>query len=498
MVTVTSATLANLSDRVAVPEYPRDAVTTGVVHFGVGAFHRAHQAKFLDDIVAAGASEWGICGVGMLPGDRALRDVFRAQDNLYTLVTVAPDGISAARVIGSIVEYLYAPEDGQAVLAKLADPITRIVSLTITEGGYNVSDATGEFDPQDPATRADLEGSGADAPQSVLGYIVAGLRMRRAAGTPPFTVMSCDNIQANGQIARTAVRGFAERTDPELAAWIEQNVAFPSSMVDRITPATTDQTREKIAAEFGVDDAWPVRSEAFEQWVLEDWFPAGRPAFQDVGVQVVDDVEPYELMKLRLLNASHQAMSYLGILSGANFVHEVCTDPLFVEFLLGYMREEARPTLRPVPGIDLDAYCDQLIARFSSVAIEDTLARQVVDGSDRIAKFLLPVLADQLAVGDQPGCQAQIRRSALVLAAWSVFLEGRTEAGLPTPIADRRRAELEAAVRKERTSPGSFLDYTPVFGDLGQDPILRTAFIDARATLAQHGARTAIAALGGS
>uniref|UniRef100_UPI003749C9C4 mannitol dehydrogenase family protein n=1 Tax=uncultured Microbacterium sp. TaxID=191216 RepID=UPI003749C9C4 len=276
------------------------------------------------------------------------------------------------------------------------------------------------------------------------------------------------------------------RRDPDLSAWIAENVSFPNSMVDRITPVTTDETRAAVASEFGIRDRWPVRSESFEQWVLEDAFPAGRPPFDEVGVQLVDDVEPYELMKLRLLNASHQAMSYLGILSGAHYVHEVCTDPLFIEFLRGYMHDEAIPTLRAVPGIDLDAYCDQLIARFGSEAIRDTLARQVVDGSDRLPKFLLPVVREQLASG------GRIDHAALVLAGWSVFLEGRTETGEETPAVDSRLDELRAIVADD---PATLLDYAPVFGDLGRNPRLREAYLTAREALAEHGARGAIAAL---
>ena len=487
MPTLDSASLATLDPSVAVPGYDRAGVRSAVVHFGVGAFHRAHEAMFLDRVLSAGSTEWGICGVGIMPFDLAMRDALVAQDDLYTLVTTSPERETEARVIGSIVEYLYAPDDPRAVLDKLVDPSTRIVSLTITEGGYGVDDATGAFRPQDAGTLADL--AGGTTPVSVLGYLTAALRQRREAGTPPFTVMSCDNIQGNGHVARTAVLGFAHHLDPELAEWIAQNVSFPNPMVDRITLVTTDRTRAELLVDFGIEDRWPVHSESFVQWVLEDAFPLGRPPLEDVGVQLVADVEPYELMKLRLLNASHQAMSYLGILSGATYVHEVCTDPLFTGFLRGYMHHEAIPTLRPVPGIDLDAYCEQLIARFSSEAIRDTLARQVVDGSDRIPKFLLPVVREQLAAG------RGIARAALVLAAWSVFLEGRTEAGDATPAVDRRLEDLRAAVASEAVTPGSFLDYEPVFGNLGADPALRTAFVAARRALAEHGARGAIAAI---
>ncbi|GAA4344900.1 mannitol dehydrogenase family protein [Angustibacter luteus] len=493
-----AAGLSDIAGGVPVPAYDRDAVAAGIVHFGVGAFHRAHQAMYVDRLLSNGQSHWGICGVGVLAGDRTIADVLDEQDGLYTLLTVSPDGVTDARVIGSHVAHLHAPDDRQAVVDRLADPATHIVSLTITEGGYGIDDATGEFDPHDPATLADLadladlgdltDAAGVEPPSSVLGLVVAGLSARRAAGTAPFTVLSCDNIQGNGHVAEQAVTAFARRRDPHLAEWISEHVAFPSSMVDRITPATTDETVAAVAA-LGVQDRWPVRSESFTQWVLEDRFSDGRPALDAVGVQLVDDVLPYELMKLRLLNASHQAMGYLAVLAGETFVHDVCRDPLFAGFLLDYMHHEAIPTLRDVPGIDVDAYCDQLIARFSSEAIRDTLGRQVVDGSDRIPKFLLPVVRDQLAAG------RSIARSALVLAAWCRFLEGVDDAGAPISVQDKRIDGLLRAVAAEQDEPGAFLDYPPVFGDLGADPVLRAAFADARTSLQRHGARGAIKSL---
>jgi len=478
--------LRSLDDRVARPGYERDRVRPGIAHLGVGAFHRAHQAMYVDRLLQGGETTWGICGVGVLPSDRTIADVLHEQDGLYTLLTVDPAGDTEARVIGSHVAHLHAPADPQAVVDRLADPVTRIVSLTITEGGYGVNDVTGEFEPRDPATLADL--AGVSPPTSVLGLLVAAIAVRRAAGTAPFTVMSCDNIQGNGQVAKTAVTGFARIGDAELADWIGEHVAFPSSMVDRITPATTDEVVAAAAA-LGIEDRWPVRSESFTQWVLEDRFSAGRPAFETVGVQLVDDVTPYELMKLRLLNASHQAMSYLGILAGETYVHDVCRDPLFTGFLLDYMHREAIPTLQPVPGIDLSEYCEQLIARFSSEAIRDTLARQVVDASDRIPKFLLPVVRAQLAAG------RGIARCALVLAAWCRYLEGATDAGLAITAQDKRLPELRKLADAERGGRGAFLSYEPVFGDLGSNPVLRDSFVAARASLAHDGARAAIAAL---
>ena len=380
MVKLSFSALGTLNPAVALPHYDPRHLTPGIVHFGVGGFHRSHEAMYIDRLLNAGGHEdWAICGVGVLPIDARMRDALAAQDHLYTLVTRSPGGQEEARVIGAIVDFLYAPDSPEAVIERLAHPATWIVSLTVTEGGYFINNETGEFDASGEEIGHDL--TPGSVPITVFGLITEGLRLRRLRGLEPFTVLSCDNMQGNGQVTRRALTAFARLKDPELGEWMEGNVAFPSSMVDRITPVTTDETRREIGAAYGLDDAWPVVAETFAQWVLEDHFPLGRPALETVGVQLVGDVEPYERMKLRLLNASHQAMGYLGLLAGYTFVHEACQDPRFVEFLLGYMTREATPTLRPVPGVDLGTYRRELIERFASSAVQDTLARLVVDGS---------------------------------------------------------------------------------------------------------------------
>ncbi|ACO48168.1 mannitol dehydrogenase family protein [Deinococcus deserti] len=483
-VKLNASTLATLNRNVAVPQYDPSQLTSGIVHFGVGAFHRAHQAMYLDRLLNTGAgSEWAICGVGLLPGDARMRDVFAAQDNLYTLVTRSPEGHSEACVIGAIREYLYAPDSPEAVLEKLADPATKIVSLTITEGGYGTNNATGEFDPSTPELQHDLtEGA---VPRTVFGFITEGLRRRRERGLLPFTVMSCDNMQGNGHVTARAFISFARLKNPELAEWISQGVAFPNSMVDRITPVTTPQIQQDVADQYGIDDAWPVVAESFTQWVLEDTFTLGRPPLEQVGVQLVQDVEPYELMKLRLLNATHQAMGQLGLLAGYTYAHEVCQDPVFVDFLLGYMIDEATPTLHPVPGVDIAAYREQLIARFASTAIQDTLARLVVDGSERIPKFLLPVVRERLAAG------GSVNRSALVVAAWSRYIAAAHEGHYPALVDPRAESITGGAVRDVQ-HPGAFLELQDIFGDLAQNARFREAYLTARNTLDSHGALGAI------
>ena len=487
MVKLKAATLPEISQLMAVPGYDLKALSSGIVHFGVGGFHRSHQAMYLDRLLNAGGNtQWAICGVGVLPHDARMRDVMAAQDNLYTLLTHSPDGHSQARIIGAVHEYLFAPDAPQAVIDKLADPHTRIVSLTVTEGGYSVNDATGEFDASGEDIQHDLA-PGA-VPRTVFGYITEGLRLRRERGLTPFTVMSCDNMQGNGHVAQKAFTEFARLKDAELGEWVAQQVAFPNSMVDRITPVTSQQVIQEIAQNYGVEDQWPVVAESFTQWVLEDHFTSSRPPLETVGVQVVQDVEPYELMKLRLLNASHQAMSYLGLLAGNRYAHEVCQQPLFVDFLLGYMEQEATPTLRPLPGIDLSAYRHELIARFASPAIQDTLARLIVDGSERIPKFLLPVVREQLASG------GEIERSALVVASWSAYIAAASRGEFPA-LVDPRAARLSEAVQLEASQPGALLDMKDVFGELGHNERFRAAYLAALASLQELGPLGAVQAL---
>jgi mannitol 2-dehydrogenase len=485
---LTNATLAGLPAGLAKPSYDRSALTAGIVHFGVGGFHRAHQAMYLDQLMNSGlALDWAICGVGVLPGDARMKRVMDGQDCLYTLVVKNPDGTREGRVVGSIIEYLFAPDDPEAVIEKMASGEIRIVSLTVTEGGYNFHHVTGEFDAENPDVLHDLQ-PGA-APRTAFGLVTEALSRRRERGLAPFTIMSCDNIQGNGDVARKMFTSYAKLKDAALGAWIEENVPFPNSMVDRITPVTTDEDRQAVAAEFGVDDGWPVVCEPFEQWVLEDHFNIGRPPFEKAGVQLVEDVEPYELMKLRLLNASHQGMCYFGYLAGYRYAHEVAQDPLFARFLLGYMDAEATPTLQPVPGIDLDTYKRTLIERFSNEHVRDTLARLCAESSDRIPKWLLPVVRINLENG------GEIRRSAAIVASWARYDEGTDEQGNPIDVVDRLKDTLVAAAVRQRQDPLSFISNREVFGDLIDDERFVAAYSAALAGLHHRGAKETLRAL---
>ncbi|TWS22208.1 mannitol dehydrogenase family protein [Tsukamurella sputi] len=473
----------------SVPGYDRAAVRPGIVHFGVGGFHRAHQAVYVDRLLAAGpeAAGWGICGVGLRPADAAMRDALVPQGGLYTVTLKHPDGAVETAVVGSIVDYLYAPDDPEAVLERLASPETRIVSLTITEGGYNFSATTGDFDAENPDVRHDLEPDA--APRTVFGYVTEALRRRRARGVPAFTVMSCDNIEGNGHVARRTFTAFARLADPALAAWIEESVRFPNSMVDRITPATPGALRGEVAARTGVDDRWPVVAEPYTQWVLEDDFGSGRPRFEDAGVQVVDDVAPYELMKLRLLNAGHQALGHFARLLGYEFVHDAAADPDVHELVRRYMQDEGRPTLRPVPGIDLDDYIDTLLERFSNPAIADTVARLCQDASDRIPKWLVPVIAARLDDG------ATAPLAAAVVAAWTRGCEGADDAGAPIVLNDRHASGLAERAARSRTEPLAFVDVPDLFGDLAHRPGFAEPYLAALTSLRERGARATVRAL---
>jgi mannitol 2-dehydrogenase len=473
------------------PAYDRSRVTTGVVHFGVGGFHRAHQAMYHDRLMNKGkALDWGICGVGVMPADRRMKEALDAQNGLYTLVVKHADGTYEPRVIGAITEYLFAPDDPEAVIEKLADPVTRIVSLTVTEGGYNVHPVTGEFDADNPAVRADLAGDA--PPATTFGLVTEALVRRRDRGVPPFTIMSCDNIQGNGHVAARMFTAYARLRDAALGDWVAAEVAFPNSMVDRITPVTTDEDRAEVTERFGVADGWPVVCEPFTQWVLEDSFPLGRPAVEQVGVQVVADVEPYELMKLRLLNASHQALCYFGYLSGYRLVHDVTQDQLFADFLLAYMDREATPTLAPVPGVDLTAYKHQLIERFSNEAVRDTVARLCAESSDRIPKWLLPVIRENLAAG------RDVQLAAAVVASWARYAEGVDEQGETITVVDRLADSLTAIARTQRDDPLAFVANRELFGDLVDEPGFTEPYRATLESLHTRGARATLESLVGS
>ena len=449
--------LASLTDKVAKPAYLASQTRHGIAHIGVGGFHRAHQAFYTDALMNRGRDlDWSICGIGLRDEDRKVRDDLASQDYLYTLFELGDGDDTQSRIIGSISDMLLAEDSIQAVIDKLASPGIRIVSLTITEGGYCIDDSSGEFMSALPQIQHDL--AHPDSPRSVFGVLCAALARRRANGTRAFTLMSCDNLPHNGAVARKALLAFAALSDIGLHDWIGAHVSFPNAMVDRITPMTSNAHRLQLHDELGIDDAWPVVCEPFIQWVLEDKFADGRPAWETVGVQLTDDVTPYEEMKIKLLNGSHLALTYLGFLKGYRFVHETMNDPLFVAYMRAYMDKDVTAQLAPVPGIDLEAYKNTLVQRFSNQAIADQLERVCSDGSSKLPKFTVPTINRLIADG------AELKRAALVVAAWALYLKGVDENGQIYAIPDPRAAFCQALVADDALIVQRLLSVEEVFG----------------------------------
>lgn len=461
------------------PTYDRGQLRQAVIHLGVGGFHRAHQAVYLDDLAHQGITNaWGEYGAGLLRSDQHMGDALLPQQCLYTVVERGAD-VDQARVIGSMLDYLYAPGDPERVLSALASPATRLVTLTITEGGYNIDEVSGVFDTANPAIQHDLEQP--SAPITVFGYLAQALLRRRDAGLPPFTILSCDNLQGNGAIAKSALLSFARLRDDVLANWIDANVAFPNSMVDRITPQTTDADREMVAQEYGIVDAWPVITEPFRQWIIEDRFSNGRPPLEEVGAQFVTDVRPYETMKLRLLNASHSAIGYLGALVGYRSMYDVMRDPLFHLFMTRIMDDEVAPLLPPAPGIDLATYKHTLLERFANPKIGDQVARICLNGSAKVPKFILPSITEALSEG-RPH-----RLLTLALAGWFRYLQGIDEQGELITIEDLRADELHSRALEGKENPRPLLGMRGIFGDLEQNAAFVTELSEAVRDLSHDG-----------
>ena len=463
--------LSRLDPRISVPVYDRSILGRGIVHIGVGGFHRAHQAVYLDDVCRAGASDWSITGAGVLPGDTLMADALATQDHLYALVT-RDDRVTDVRIIGSITDYVLAVSDIEPLVARIADADTRIVSMTITEGGYPIDEASGEFAPP-PVS----------ALPPAFEALARAFQRRRAAGRGGVTVQSCDNVMGNGDVTRMVTLGICAMIEPGLQAWAADNVAVPNSMVDRITPQTTDADRAFLAAEYGLVDRWPVVAEPFIQWVIEDVFPYGRPPYEDVGVLVTDDVRPYETLKLRILNAGHATTAYMAALVGHTYIHEIMADPPLARYLQQFHDDEATPSLPPVSGIDVTRYKRTVAERFANTEVRDQVARVCLDGTSKWPKFLVPTVESQLEQG------GQVRLSALAIAAWCQYLLGRDDAGNAIDVAaDPRLDEAQAFARESVADPAAFLGFTDVLGPrLSTDPRFVSAFGDALISIREVG-----------
>ena len=481
-VPLSDRTIAQHAGRVRVPTYDRAALIPAVVHFSVGGFHRAHQLVYFDDLAELGHTGWGVVGVGLHSPE--MRDALRPQDHLYTVVERSADG-ERARVIGSMVDYHFAPDAPGTVLALLTHERTRLVTMTVTGNAYRIDARSGKFAP-DAAALADL--ADPHHPRSLFGYIVEALDVRRRTGIQPFTVLSCDNMQQNGEAVRAAVVGFARLRDELLARWIDDNVAFPGSMVDRITPSTSLRDRDAVARRFGVEDRWPVITERFSQWVMEDSFCNDRPPLERVGVQFVPDVGDHELMKTRLLNASHSAMGHLGSLAGLTRVDELMADPVLGRYVSRLMAEEIAPLIPCPQGVDLDEYQRSLLERFTDPSIGDRLDRLCRRGSSKVPLYLLPSLDTALAEG-RPS-----RLLTLAVAGWCRYLQGVDLAGRALPVTDDRADELGRLARAGGTDPRRLLAVRPVFGDLADHPAFVAAVADVLRQFEEGGVRATVAA----
>jgi len=479
------ATLKNLPPVVRTPAYDPATVTVGIVHLGIGAFHRAHQAAFTDAVLPDDPS-WGICGVSLRSPDT--RDALAPQDGLYTLA-VRDGGGEALSVIGSVVELLCAPEDPEALIARMAAASTGIVSLTITEKGYCHNPATGALDENHPDILHDL--ANPSRPKTAIGFIVEALARRQKAGIGAFTLLSCDNLPSNGHVLKRVVTRFADLRGGDLAGYVA-GVATPSTMIDRIVPATTDADREAIAAALGMTDAWPVMTEPFKQWVIEDDFPLGRPAWEKDGAVFVEDVSVFELMKLRLLNGSHSTLAYLGYLAGAETVAEAMQLKGMAELIDGLMVEEASPTLPSLAGFDLAAYRRDLVARFRNPALRHRTWQIAMDGSQKLPQRLLNTIRDRIAAG------ASYRRLALGVAAWMRYARGLDEAGNAIDVRDplaARIAEATQPLTDAEAIVDAYLGFSEVFGaDLPRDKAFRGELVAALGKLLTQGSAATLAA----
>ncbi|GFE96276.1 MULTISPECIES: mannitol dehydrogenase family protein [unclassified Gluconobacter] len=419
---ITHETLKSLPAGVQAPPYDINGIKPGIVHFGVGNFFRAHEAFYVEQILKDDPN-WGIIGVGLTGGDRSKKkaEEFKKQDCLFSLTETAPSGKSTVRVMGALRDYLLAPADPEAVLKHLSDPAIRIVSMTITEGGYNINESTGAFDLENAAVQQDLKTP--EAPSTIFGYVVEGLRRRRDTGGKAFTIMSCDNLRHNGNVARKAFLGYAKARDPELAKWIEENATFPNGMVDRITPTVSSAIAKRLNEASGLSDDLPLVAEDFHQWVLEDSFADGRPALEKAGVQFVDDVTDYEHVKIRMLNAGHIMLCFPAVLVGYENVDEAVRDADLRGNLENFLNKDVIPTLEAPPGMTLEGYRDSVISRFSNPAMADQTLRISGDGSSKIQVFWTETVRQALEG------KRDLSRIAFGMAAYLEMLRGKSEKG---------------------------------------------------------------------
>ena len=485
MTALNNQSLPHLPPEIVVPAYDRSRVKPGIAHISVGNFHRAHQAVYMDRVLARPGQEgWGILGIGLMenPHEAQKATDMEAQDCLYSLTECAPDAPNVVRVIGSITEYMYAPADRVATIARLADPAIRIVSMTVTEGGYYV-DENGVFPIDHPLVAEDLK---REVPHTIFGLLTEALRQRRESGAGPFTILSCDNLPQNGHVARAAFLGWARARDAGLARWIEENVTFPCTMVDRITPAVHPEDVKRLDAESGLDDRIPVFCEDFIQWVVEDKFCAGRPELDAVGVQFTDDVQPYEAVKLHMLNASHSLLGLSGVLSGYRFVSEIMQDLHEVTLVEQYLAFDAEPLLHAPPGMALTDYGRRLLRRFRNKAISDQLLRIASDSTSKLAMFVRSTAMGVIAH------RRPVERIAFVVACYAEYLRGHDDRGETYAIVEPHLTD-DDKVKAASSRLEDALDMTAFAGwDLRDSSVFVERYLALRQSIRDRGTRATL------
>jgi mannitol-1-phosphate/altronate dehydrogenase len=479
--------LSGLKAPISVPGYDRSKLSPSIVHIGLGHFHRAHQAVYLEELLNRGLADSGIFEMNIVSDSFPLAEVLGSQDHLYTLITKSAKGETTVRIVGAILEYLNSYGDKQKGIARLADDATKLITLTVTEKGYYYDPKNGEPDRNEAAVRNDLENPA--SPQTAAGFLAAALALRYKNGRKPLTIMCCDNIPANGKLVSSCVKSFCRELYPEIVSWIEDNVSFPCSMVDRITPGTTPELIKELEERYGIVDGWPVCGEDYIQWVLEDNFKTAVPDYAASGVQIVRDVEPYELMKMRLLNGSHAALAFPSYLMGCRMVDEGITNPLIGDFIRNHYMEETTPTLEPVPGIDLNVYKDTLVSRFSNKNIGDTILRLASFGSSKLPNFTLKGMSQAI--------RAHLPHNSFVfaVACWARYLSGTDEEGRVIPIEDDNAAVICEAPKKATQDPKNFLKVVGVL-NLNENEFddLAAKFKEYLDQIYTQGTKTALAA----
>ena len=473
-----NSSISQITDEIAVPDYDRSALARSIVHIGVGGFHRAHLAVYVDQLAQKGHTDWGIVGSGVMAGDVHMRDALIPQDTLFTVIARGADVLDM-QVVGSHVDYVLAADDQAPLIEAIAADTTEIVSLTVTEGGYPVDDATGAFDANSPNA---ADGSG-------FAAIIGGLKARMEAGGKPLTIMSCDNVMGNGDVTKLSTLSMAAAHGDALVSWIEENVSFPNSMVDRITPATTDEDKAWLADTHGLVDRWPVVCEPFIQWVIEDDYAGARPPWEELDIIITDDVRPYEHMKLQLLNAGHAVLGFAGHLFEIELAHDGMADPDVRAFVEAFLHREGKTSLHPVEGMDFDEYIESLLERFANPKVRDQILRLGMDGTSRLPKFILPTLRTHLANG------GPTEMTALFLATWAKALTGISDLGNPIEYGpDPMLEEAKAAAQASLEDPAAFLELAPIFDGIRDNEAFVAEFVAAVNSIRENGLRGAIQA----